>query len=84
MYLTPDLRWKVEATNQFWTQYTVTLSEPFARWCNLAKREFTPADYPAVPNNNEITAERIEQSYASVADTYYRIRKLNFTTDMFI
>lgn len=44
MYLTPDLRWKVEATNQFWNLHTVTLSEPFARWCNLAKRVFTPAD----------------------------------------
>ncbi len=60
MYLTPDLRWKVQATNTFWNNHTVTLSEPFARWCNLAKRVFAPGDLPMVANTDDITAERIE------------------------
>ena len=84
MYLTPDLRWKVQATNHFWNNYNVTLSDAFQRWCNLAKGTFSVNDLPVLPDDDEITAERIEQSYASVTDTYNRIRKLNFQTDLFI
>ena len=67
----------------------MTLSPAFMRWCNLTKRVFTPADLPVVPaitavTRFEYTPGKVEFSYGTVADTYSRIRHINFATDLFV
>ena len=81
MFLTPDMRWRVDFTNSFRLNNRIFFSEAFAKWCNLSKTEYLHTDQ-AFQNDNNI--DEIEFSYASIADTYNRIRRLLFSTDMFI
>ncbi len=87
IHLTPDLRWKIDAINGFWASYDVVLSAAFARWCNFSKTEYRVADLPIVPPGAQAydrMKTKMHFSYASVADTYNRIRRINFSTDLFV
>ena len=37
IYLTPELRWRIDGTNDFWGSHSVVLSDSFAKWLNIAR-----------------------------------------------
>lgn len=77
------MRWRLEFVNSFRAGYRIYLSEAFAKWCNISKTEYLPTE-KVFPANDLRSLDDVEFSYASIADTYNRIRRILFSTDLFI
>jgi hypothetical protein len=78
LYLTPDMRWRMDISDAWRAQLEVRLSPAFQRWLCMARQVFTDLVPLAVDGR------AVEFSYCSVADTYNRLRKITFSSSLFL